>query len=329
MSKIGRNDPCPCGSGKKYKRCCLERDQKLELLMAKGLPDLQTSNKQPIHDFISYEEVDELSTEEIIEKLQKMKIPIQKEEFIKKTKEYYSAQDLSEDWFKKYPVLYEGREEDFPFMAAYVLWDRLGDPNYLSRERLASMYRQGLDKIDEGKYIPAIDLWLQIWDVFKRRHRKEDRTLDFLDEKYSADFFVGNFVQDVEFHFYEAGRKDKNYFKKQITYCKEFCELFPEDSELILVNMRRAIGFAYFYLGQVDQAKREFKQLTEDYPYNVWGYISLGDLYREEGLKNLPKAKLIYEKGLAVAKNKGDKMDVLDRMRDVTNEIGKLKIKEE
>jgi tetratricopeptide (TPR) repeat protein len=23
MSKIGRNDPCPCGSGRKYKRCCL------------------------------------------------------------------------------------------------------------------------------------------------------------------------------------------------------------------------------------------------------------------------------------------------------------------
>ena len=23
--KIGRNDPCPCGSGKKYKKCCLER----------------------------------------------------------------------------------------------------------------------------------------------------------------------------------------------------------------------------------------------------------------------------------------------------------------
>jgi preprotein translocase subunit SecA len=22
FSKIGRNDPCPCGSGKKYKKCC-------------------------------------------------------------------------------------------------------------------------------------------------------------------------------------------------------------------------------------------------------------------------------------------------------------------
>src|SRR5258706_16219423 len=23
MKKVGRNDPCPCGSGKKYKACCL------------------------------------------------------------------------------------------------------------------------------------------------------------------------------------------------------------------------------------------------------------------------------------------------------------------
>jgi uncharacterized protein YecA (UPF0149 family) len=22
---VGRNDPCPCGSGKKFKRCCLEK----------------------------------------------------------------------------------------------------------------------------------------------------------------------------------------------------------------------------------------------------------------------------------------------------------------
>ena len=23
--KIGRNDPCPCGSGKKYKNCCMNK----------------------------------------------------------------------------------------------------------------------------------------------------------------------------------------------------------------------------------------------------------------------------------------------------------------
>jgi len=25
-AKVGRNDPCPCGSGKKYKKCCLDKD---------------------------------------------------------------------------------------------------------------------------------------------------------------------------------------------------------------------------------------------------------------------------------------------------------------
>ena len=24
--KVGRNDPCPCGSGRKYKKCCLPND---------------------------------------------------------------------------------------------------------------------------------------------------------------------------------------------------------------------------------------------------------------------------------------------------------------
>jgi hypothetical protein len=27
MAQVGRNDPCPCGSGNKYKRCCMARDK--------------------------------------------------------------------------------------------------------------------------------------------------------------------------------------------------------------------------------------------------------------------------------------------------------------
>jgi uncharacterized protein len=27
-NKTGRNDPCPCGSGLKYKKCCLQKKQK-------------------------------------------------------------------------------------------------------------------------------------------------------------------------------------------------------------------------------------------------------------------------------------------------------------
>jgi hypothetical protein len=31
---VGRNDPCPCGSGSKYKRCCLDRELEIERLVA-------------------------------------------------------------------------------------------------------------------------------------------------------------------------------------------------------------------------------------------------------------------------------------------------------
>lgn len=30
MAKTGRNDPCPCGSGRKYKVCCLKKDEDAE-----------------------------------------------------------------------------------------------------------------------------------------------------------------------------------------------------------------------------------------------------------------------------------------------------------
>jgi tetratricopeptide (TPR) repeat protein len=34
VPRIGRNDPCPCGSGKKYKHCCLDKDRAAELAPA-------------------------------------------------------------------------------------------------------------------------------------------------------------------------------------------------------------------------------------------------------------------------------------------------------
>lgn len=39
MSKIGRNDPCHCGSGKKYKKCCMAKD---EQEIANSVPNSRT-----------------------------------------------------------------------------------------------------------------------------------------------------------------------------------------------------------------------------------------------------------------------------------------------
>ena len=48
MNKIGRNEPCPCGSGKKYKKCCLHttQPQKDSSFVYTDLDDL--SNQVPV-----------------------------------------------------------------------------------------------------------------------------------------------------------------------------------------------------------------------------------------------------------------------------------------
>ncbi|MBA7519660.1 hypothetical protein ES705_11740 [subsurface metagenome] len=42
--KIGRNDPCYCGSGRKHKKCCKELENKLAIINSDNL--LTNENKQ-------------------------------------------------------------------------------------------------------------------------------------------------------------------------------------------------------------------------------------------------------------------------------------------
>lgn len=67
MSKIGRNDPCHCESGEKYKKCCLQNDLKKAIEESKSqLPEVEDKtrhdfNKFPVKDNISNSIEDALS----------------------------------------------------------------------------------------------------------------------------------------------------------------------------------------------------------------------------------------------------------------------------
>jgi len=58
MEKIGRNDPCPCGSGKKFKKCCESKtiskrfaahkiEDSAQVQKAAGLSNLFKSRVEP------------------------------------------------------------------------------------------------------------------------------------------------------------------------------------------------------------------------------------------------------------------------------------------
>ena len=50
--KIGRNEPCPCGSGKKYKHCCMQKEQAIGILPVANhalWPDVYKRQHQTLH----------------------------------------------------------------------------------------------------------------------------------------------------------------------------------------------------------------------------------------------------------------------------------------
>ena len=51
--RTGRNDPCPCGSGKKYKRCCLEKDEAAALAKADAAREAERSRARALLDALA------------------------------------------------------------------------------------------------------------------------------------------------------------------------------------------------------------------------------------------------------------------------------------
>jgi hypothetical protein len=67
VAKVGRNDPCPCGSGKKYKRCCEAKDAE-RAADPSPLPGLtRTEYLHSAGQHITADEVDELRPYELAE----------------------------------------------------------------------------------------------------------------------------------------------------------------------------------------------------------------------------------------------------------------------
>lgn len=309
VNKIGRNDSCPCGSGKKYKKCCMDKDHQ------------QPSMIKNITRQVTYEEVDALPTDDIISKLETMGIPFDRETFLKDVETFYSAEKLSENWFSKFPVIAPGREEDIPWLAAWILWERLAPSHILSMEQIGDILDEGYDQLADGNSILACDAWLKAWEAIKFRIKPDFKTLHSLDRHYKKSFYIRNICQDLEMELHNAGLDDPSYFEKRISFCREFCEFFPEEEEGILHSMRRAFASSYASLDDFEEADKEFKKLVEDYPNSPWGYIGWGDAYFFDK-KDYKSALALYEKALPIAKNFFD-IDVLqERIEDVKSEIG-------
>jgi tetratricopeptide (TPR) repeat protein len=62
MAKIGRNDPCHCDSGKKYKQCCLASDEAADRAAQPVQPAVVSARRPSLAGYVQeHDELDELT----------------------------------------------------------------------------------------------------------------------------------------------------------------------------------------------------------------------------------------------------------------------------
>lgn len=119
MAKIGRNDPCPCGSGHKYKRCCLPRDEAAAAAARAAAPALARETAAPVEWVSDDDGLDEASNI-VIDLIDAGRLD--------------DAERAAQDLLERYPEVHDGLERVAMVAAARG-----------NRARAAEYYRRAAD----------------------------------------------------------------------------------------------------------------------------------------------------------------------------------------
>lgn len=162
--KVKRNDPCPCGSGKKYKRCCIDQKKPVthncdfnheQTPISSGLQlRRQIETPEGMHPYVmakfiepfspSSQEVFRLrpelrkrakimwypskirsmSTEEILKKLKDRGIQFSKIDFLNEVQNQTSAWNVARKIWPKQMKSWDQDVSDFVGLAGCILWER-------------------------------------------------------------------------------------------------------------------------------------------------------------------------------------------------------------
>jgi TolA-binding protein len=140
-TKIGRNDPCHCGSGQKYKRCCQEKDETAERAARAAVEAEKPPKAAPIASLDLLRsafagEPDELTTASnaIVDMVHAGKLD--------------AAEQAARDFLVRFPEVHDGYDR------LGMVYEARGD-----KKQAAHYYRQVIDfvRAHPNQYEPAFE----------------------------------------------------------------------------------------------------------------------------------------------------------------------------
>jgi tetratricopeptide (TPR) repeat protein len=145
MAKINRNAPCPCGSGKKYKRCCLSQDQAAAVLRRQQAALEEPSPLPPSVAFVDDDDNLEQLSNSVVDLIDEGRLD-EAEDACKQLKREFP--DLI-DWIERTGAVHEARGENDKAVEYYRRCLKYIDdhPDYFE-EASKDFYRRSIKRLE-------------------------------------------------------------------------------------------------------------------------------------------------------------------------------------
>lgn len=354
MVKTGRNEPCPCGSGKKFKKCCLGKatagaflPSRLTALERHALSSAaDQGGEQGLHPYAvvkivenpapevragltkrdlaglaarcSRAKVARLETSEIVERLQLSGIDASRSAFAPLAAGLASAWRLGEKWLGGLDHAPDIEDDDFVCLAACELWKRY-TPDRPSLEMVDDWVTQGYDFLEASDNVKAVDIWLRVWEHVGTCLGPHIRTFSAADPECMLSQHFGNWVQDLEMELGNAAVDDRAYAEIGIRVLGEVAARFVDEEENTRLNFRCALGRLLFLAGRPAEGDVALTAVIQECPHSAHGYVALSDELSapRSTAQDIPRAIALLEQALAYPVINADDWDIDARLSDL------------
>ncbi len=245
MTQPGRNDPCPCGSGLKYKKCCLEKKTENNI----GIDEISRTRAKAFKD---------MSEENWFSAIDRFK------EILQQVPDPHTL-------LEAIASCYDGLE-NYLTAAEYYEKALAVCPD---SQRFDTYYRLGISRACAERIEKASDAFRKCLEISTNAQNDEHvrRILNQLEEIVAGKENPRVFRVHVQLQRAFSDMENDRY-EAAAARLEQLVAIEPENSA-IFYNL----GVVYTFLGREDEAIAHFRKTVELSPDYVQAYYNLGQIY--------------------------------------------------
>jgi hypothetical protein len=365
--KVGRNDLCPCGSGLKFKKCCIDKDERINGQAA--LANYPLNEAFGGRDAIGAdfdEDQDALANkinamrgkrpEELFKILEGLGLPVTKEIMIEDAARVDSVVDLCQLWQDRYRSMDSMDEDEMMWAAAKILWEKLDPAGTPCLETIFDKIVRGYECLSKKSSVAnaavtattaaaaaniavtgvdaAIEIWTEAWNDLKTSLGRVSRTFNQLNNQiFMPDNDSGFKEWTDDFCGQLAGlikERGDDYKMRIEKFADELMTVFSDAPETAAVQARMKIAKTLFAERRPAEADAYFETLAADYPRCLIIYEHWAGAYSGKIFDKTNILQPDYEKARVIAM-RGASIKVLEgrgRIIEIVRQLNRVLFRE-